>query len=186
MEFFQKCKKSFHPTDDKNTLLLHPKNYVIVYCGSVDENNLPHGKGIQYSTGRVSMNTKEIIDGTRYYYGRKCRYGYWNHGKLCGSNCYHWYKNGMMYKGTMLNDKPHGYGTVYNKKKTVDQVGHWNNGSMFNGYGTIFYEDGSRYKGDVINGMRWGDGIMYDSKGKENIIGHWIKNHRDEERLVSP
>lgn len=187
MTYFKECKHSFCPNNDKVNLLLQPKKYMIVYKGEIDnETKLPNGHGIQFSRGRVNYKSKkESLDGTSYYYGARCRAGYWIQGKLTGEG-YQWYKNRMMYKGRFYEDKPDGYGTFYNAKKEVDQAGTWKVGNMYNGYGTIFYEDKTRYKGDVIDGMRWGFGILYDSEGKEQTIGRWFKNHIDEGTLTAP
>jgi hypothetical protein len=176
IEFFQKCKLSFDPEDDKKHLLLHPDVYVIVYRGYLDiDTKLPNGHGVQYKSKINCCNYKKVtIDGTDYVIGHRCRAGLWKQGILNGEG-YQYYNKDYMYRGRFLDDKPHGKGTFY-KKKLIDQTGTWKCGNIYDGYGTIFYEDGSRYKGYAINGIRSGNGVLLDTSGKEVKCGRWFND----------
>lgn len=186
MEYFKKCRMLPHPENSSIKLLVDASCRIIVYEGELNEDNIPHGKGIQYRCWYNILHSKRLrINDYHPHYGIKCRMGTWTNGILNGFG-YQWYKNGIMYKGNLKNDKPDGFGKFYNKKRSIDQSGIWKNGSMYNGYGTIFYKDGTRYKGDVIDGLRWGNGIMYDKNGKEELICTWSKNHIAEQTQDAP
>lgn len=186
MEYFKKCHMLSDSNDSSIKVLVDKSHNIIVYKGDLNENNIPHGQGTQYRCYSNPKYPKYLhINNCIPLYGVKCRMGTWTNGQLNGFG-YHWYKNGIMYKGNLKNDKPNGFGKFYNKKRIVDQSGVWKDGNMYNGYGTIFYKDGTRYKGDVIEGLRWGNGIMYDNFGYEEHIGIWSKNHIVEQTQDAP
>ena len=176
IEFFNKCKRSFDPEDDKKHLLLHPTYYTIVYRGYLDtETGLPNGHGVQYKTRIKYDKCKSIdIDGTTYYIPHRLRAGFWKQGSLYGEG-YQYYNKEYMYRGKFLNDKPHGKGTFY-KKKVIDQTGTWKWGDIYDGYGTIFYNDGTRYKGYALEGRRSGEGILFDESKRELKCGRWFND----------
>jgi hypothetical protein len=166
---------SYDPEDSSKSILLHPTRGYVIYRGYVDENKLPNGHGVQYSSIASSNKYKTLsIDGTIHYIGHRLRGGYWVMGKLNGKG-YQYYNKELIYRGYFVEDKPHGKGTFY-KNKLVDQDGTWVNGSIYNGYGTIFYEDGTKYKGYVINGIRNGEGVLFDKNNKDIKKGNWINN----------
>jgi hypothetical protein len=96
--------------------------------------------------------------------------------------------NGDSYRGELLNDKPHGRGTMqYADGRTY--VGDWANGTA-QGRGVLTHPSGDRYEGewrnDKRNGQgtnRWANGDVYSGSWKDDKMhGHGVTTCPDGRR----
>ena len=100
------------------SIAINKNRQTIVYIGNWDcETGLPHGQGKQYkSIGKCERDNGYTIDCIFYPYGKVSHKGTWNQGIIEGFGL-HWYSNGTMYSGNWKNNKPNGYGKLFNAKK---------------------------------------------------------------------
>jgi hypothetical protein len=99
--------------------------------------------------------------------------------------------NGDSYQGQLLNDKPHGHGTMNYFEDGRTYVGSWVNGTR-QGRGEVTWPSGSRFEGEIKNDMKNGqgkhrsaDGSVYSGLFQDNKMhGHgvytWPSGHRYE------
>ena len=92
---------------------------------------------------------------------------------------------GDRWEGDALNDKPCGWGVMYDG----------NNKKVYEGfricevnvcYGCKYYPNTEmiEYEGEWCNGMRWGRGVQYDQNGSVVFDGEWLNDGHLERRVV--
>ena len=92
---------------------------------------------------------------------------------------------GDRWEGDVLNDKPCGWGVLYdgNNKKVYEG---FRIGEVNVCYGCKYYSDTEmiEYVGEWCNGMRWGRGVQYDQNGSVVFDGEWLNDGHLERRVV--
>ena len=84
---------------------------------------------------------------------------------------------GNRWEGDILNDKPCGWGVLYDKDNRMAYEG-FRIGEMDVCYGRKYYADIGKieYEGELCEGKRWGRGVQYDRNGMAVFEGQWINN----------
>ena len=74
--------------------------------------------------------------------------------------------DGDRWEGDVLNEKPFGWGTLYDKDNNLLYEG-FRIGDVYVCYGRKYYDDISRveYEGEWREGLRWGRGVLFDRNG---------------------
>ena len=82
--------------------------------------------------------------------------------------------DGDRWEGSVLNDKPFGYGKLFNESNVVMYQGFLFEGMKY-GYGEEFYPDSKTlfYKGSFVHDQRHGSGSLYDKTGEKIYSGDW-------------
>ena len=82
--------------------------------------------------------------------------------------------SGRRWEGGIRNDKPFGYGILYNEEGQKEYEGFMLDG-VKTGYGIDYYSDIARvkYDGCYHNTNRFGRGVLYDRKGSIEYQGLW-------------
>jgi hypothetical protein len=91
------------------------------------------------------------------------------------------FPNGSIYKGTLRNGLPHGWGQVVHAEDDSVYTGHWEQGVKV-GFGEIKFEDGTRHIGEFRAnpegyGIHWShDGNIFLGQFRQgvNILGKMI------------
>ncbi|GAX17667.1 amyotrophic lateral sclerosis 2 protein [Fistulifera solaris] len=102
--------------------------------------------------------------------------GYNGKGEKHGEGVMTW-SNGDVFKGTFVNDKRCGHGTIEFSGANQDggeYVGEWRDDKM-HGDGTRRYPNGDMYVGNFDEGKREGEGRFYFSNG-DMYFGEWKNN----------
>jgi tRNA A-37 threonylcarbamoyl transferase component Bud32 len=98
---------------------------------------------------------------------------------MCNSSfnayCTRTYPSGDSYQGDLLNDKPHGYGTMnYVGDNTKTYAGNWVNGTK-QGRGVETWPNGDKFEGEFLNDKRqgqgtltWADGVVYSGSWEDH------------------
>ena len=91
---------------------------------------------------------------------------------------------GDRWEGDVLNDKPCGWGVMYDKNNERVYEGFRIDGKNVC-YGRTYYSDISRveYEGEWCDEMRWGRGIQYDRNGVVVYDGEWLNDDPLEKRV---
>jgi len=84
------------------------------------------------------------------------------------------YPNSITYIGQLKDNRPHGWGKMIFRSKTILRSNNWNNGQC-HGYGTIIWPSGDKYVGQFKNFQRNGKGTYYFSDGCKHV-GEWKDN----------
>ena len=84
-------------------------------------------------------------------------------------------EDGNLWEGDWYNEKPFGFGSVYDGEGNRIYVGFMFDGKKI-GYGTEFFSDNHKvdYCGNFINDKRHGWGVSYDRDGQKLYGGDWI------------
>lgn len=101
---------------------------------------------------------------------------YNNKGEKHGAGVMKW-SNGDVFKGTFVNDKRRGHGTIEFNSVNQDggeYVGEWLDDKM-HGCGTRRYPNGDMHVGNFHEGKREGEGRFYFSNG-DMYYGEWKNN----------
>lgn len=77
-------------------------------------------------------------------------------------------ENGMKYQGQLKDNKPHGYGVLY-EANNVMRIGEFKNGKA-DGYSFFINQDGSSYLGQVKDGKAEGYGYIGFKDTEERIV----------------
>lgn len=143
-----------------------------LYKGSVNTNNLPHGRGLLLQRGRIYFG--EFSNGKKNGLGRcisalgQLSEGYWRNGKKYGFGVFEGHEE--FYCGDWENGLFHGLGVLENSNGVYN--GRFIYG-VCEGIGELTYNDGKVYKGEFRNGVPDGYGdIQFGSKINE---GYWKK-----------
>ena len=93
--------------------------------------------------------------------------------------------DGERWEGDVLNNKPYGWGVLYNSEGEKVYEG-FRIGGVNVCYGTRYYSDIQKmeYEGKWFEGMRWGRGIQYDRNGKTVFNGEWMNDEHLSKRVV--
>jgi hypothetical protein len=133
-------------SDVASTIYKINDNIEVYYRGELNNNYLPHGKGI------ILNDNKIIYDGTFYN-------GYCNNGSIYNTN--------IIYSGEFQDNIPSGQGTFYNNGIKLYE------GSIINckrqGFGISYWVTtyNKNWEGKWHNDMKHGKGILYDDTGCE-------------------
>lgn len=94
-------------------------------------------------------------------------------------------EDGDRWEGDVLNDKPFGWGVLYDSEGRMVYEGFRVNGVNVC-YGRQYYADISQieYEGEIYEGMRWGRGIHYDRSRKVNYDGEWLHDEQLETNVT--
>lgn len=165
-----------------NTKIDYPNGDI--YIGDVDENGLPHGKGVK----RYKQQSYGKWLGYQVCY--KEYKGDWVHGVKSGKGEMDCYKNGhgtIKYSGNWERDLPNGKGkaTHYGGVTNMTYVGEFKDG-LRHGFGkfTESWDKGTfppvKYEGEWREDVRCGKGICMYGNNDENVYdGDWLNNMRD-------
>lgn len=165
-----------------NTKINYPNGDL--YEGEVDEQNLPHGKGV------MKYKKQSYQDWQEYQVSYKEYKGEWEHGAKSGKGKMEYYQNGrgtMEYDGLWMNDLPNGKGKLTNHTSSTNMkyLGEWKDGlrhgfgkySLSWSKGTFPSED---YEGEWNDDKRCGKGICrYGSPLSSVYDGEWLNDMRD-------
>ena len=93
--------------------------------------------------------------------------------------------DGERWEGDVLNNKPYGWGVLYNSEGEKVFEG-FRIGGVNVCYGTRYYSDIQKmdYEGEICEGKRWGRGIQYDRNGKTVFNGEWMNDEQLSKRVV--
>ena len=93
--------------------------------------------------------------------------------------------DGERWEGDVLNNKPYGWGVLYNSEGEKVFEG-FRIGGVNVCYGTRYYSDIQKmdYEGEICEGKRWGRGIQYDRNGKTVFNGEWMNDEHLSKRVV--
>ena len=88
---------------------------------------------------------------------------------------------GERWEGDVLNNKPYGWGVLYDKEGEKMYEG-FRIGKVNVCYGTRYYSDIQKveYEGEWFEGKRWGRGIQYDRHGNIVFDGEWVNDEQAE------
>lgn len=94
-------------------------------------------------------------------------------------------EDGDRWEGDVLDDKPYGWGVLYDKDNHMVYEG-FRIGDSNTLYGRQYYEDTPRieYEGELFKGQRWGRGVHYDRDGSVLYDGAWIGDDPIKEATV--
>ncbi len=100
--------------------------------------------------------------------------GHVDNGPINGSGLLVWRERGApaydkaaivsIYRGVLLNGRPHGDGVLTTRKGLV-YAGRWRNGEM-HGHGDLHYANGDHYAGEFSYGLSHGDGRLAQAGGE--------------------
>lgn len=92
------------------------------------------------------------------------------------------------WEGDVLNDKPCGWGVLYENNHILYEGFRVGERSVC--YGVKYYTDNSKieYEGEWCDGMRWGRGTQYDQNGEVVFKGEWTNDdhHFDTRVTLTP
>ena len=93
--------------------------------------------------------------------------------------------DGERWEGDVLNNKPYGWGVLYDKDNNRVYEG-FQIGSVNVCYGTRYYSDIGviEYEGEWCEGKRWGRGIQFDRTGRTVFEGEWVNDKQSSKRVV--
>ena len=85
--------------------------------------------------------------------------------------------DGERWEGDVLNNKPYGWGVVYDSENRMVYEG-FRIGSVSVCYGRSYYPDVGviEYEGMICKGKRWGRGVQYDKQGVVMRDGEWVND----------
>ena len=88
-------------------------------------------------------------------------------------------RNGNSFEGNISNNKPYGWGVLYDKNHNRIFEG-FRVGENSSCFGRSYYPENQQmcYEGEYCNGKRWGRGIEYDKKGTIVFDGEWLNDER--------
>ncbi len=96
--------------------------------------------------------------------------------------------NGVRWEGDVLNNKPYGWGVLYDKEGEKEYEG-FRVGEVNVCYGTRYYSDIQKveYEGEWFEGKRWGRGVQYNREGEVMFDGEWMndKHMKKEETVIT-
>ena len=96
--------------------------------------------------------------------------------------------NGERWEGDVLNNKPCGWGVLYDSENRMMYEG-FQIGEVNVCYGTLYYSDIQKveYKGMMCEGKRWGRGVQYNREGEVMFDGEWMndKHMKKEETVIT-
>ena len=92
--------------------------------------------------------------------------------------------DGERWEGDVLNNKPYGWGVLYDKENRMVYEG-FRIGEVNACYGRSYYADihTVEYEGEWFKGKRGGRGIHYDRKGNVLYDGDWIEDEHMSRRV---
>lgn len=135
------------------------KSY-LYYIGTIDENYLPDGYGIQYDIYKNDNNIQfegEFIKGN-YFNGKK-------------------YFENHFYEGEFQNNIMCGEGKIYDNSNKLLYEGNFLDGLKHN-FGISYHDNGNKeYEGMWEKGLKHGEGKMYESSGKLIYVGYHELNN---------
>ena len=151
--FYTKKREIANGTFEGETLLLNKCNGQLeneekIYIGHLSH-YIPNGIGTLY----IKKNENKHL----LYYGNFSMGEYDGNGKL-------YYEDGTYYKGEFLENKRHGYGTLFNKNDDIIFEGKFENDKYREG--RLFDKDGSYYEGPFLDNKKHGKGILYSKYNK--------------------
>lgn len=123
------------------------------------------------SVSKLFSDTIRATERTAVYEG-----SYNNRGEKHGEGVMTW-SNGDVFKGSFVNDKRRGHGTITFNGSNQDggeYVGEWLDDKM-HGSGTRRYRNGDMYAGTFVAGKRQGEGRFYFANG-DLYCGKWNNN----------
>ena len=93
--------------------------------------------------------------------------------------------DGERWEGDVLNNKPYGWGVVYDSENRIAYEG-FRIGDLSVCYGIRYYADVGvmEYEGEWCEGKRWGRGVQYDRKGSTVYKGEWFDDEQVSKRVV--
>ncbi|KAK8817247.1 hypothetical protein WA556_003143, partial [Blastocystis sp. ATCC 50177/Nand II] len=94
--------------------------------------------------------------------------------------------DGERWEGDVLNNKPYGWGVLYDSENRMAYEGFRIRGVNVC-YGRSYFPDVQKvdYEGEWFGGKRWGRGIQYDRNGNTMLCGEWMNdNNQIEKRVV--
>ena len=96
-------------------------------------------------------------------------------------------EEGDRWEGDVLDDKPYGWGVLYDKDNHMVYEG-FRIGDSNTLYGRQYYADTPRieYEGELFKGRRWGRGAHYDRDGGVLYDGEWINDNPIKKTLSIP
>ena len=96
--------------------------------------------------------------------------------------------NGVRWEGDVLNNKPYGWGVLYDKEGEKEYEG-FRVGEVNVCCGTKYYSDIQKveYEGEWFEGKRWGRGVQYNREGEVMFDGEWMydKHMKKEETVIT-
>ena len=96
--------------------------------------------------------------------------------------------DGDRWEGDVLNEKPFGWGTLYDKDNNLLYEG-FRIDDVNVCYGRSYYSDIGKmeYEGGICEGARWGKGTQYDRNGGVVYEGEWVNDvHVKTEVVITP
>ncbi len=93
--------------------------------------------------------------------------------------------DGERWEGDVMNNKPYGWGVVYDSENRIMYEGFRIRGEIVC-YGRRYYSDVGviEYEGEICEGERWGQGTQYDRNGKTVFEGEWVNDEHLRVRMV--
>ena len=93
--------------------------------------------------------------------------------------------NGERWEGDVLQNKPFGWGVLYDKDGEKVYEG-FRIGDVNVCYGRSYYPDVQKveYEGEIYKGKRWGRGVQYDRNGNTVFEGEWMDDEQIEKSMV--
>ena len=93
--------------------------------------------------------------------------------------------DGERWEGDVLNNKPYGWGVLYDSEGEKKFEG-FRIGGLNVSYGTQYYSDIEviEYEGEWCEGKRWGRGTQYNRAGKVISKGEWMNNEQLRNQVV--
>ena len=98
----------------------------------------------------------------------------WKESEQDGVGCIDLNVNGKRWEGGVKDEKPFGYGVLYDEEGRKEYEGFMMDGVKM-GYGIEYYNDIERieYEGCFYEGKRFGKGVLYDRNGIIEYNGLW-------------
>lgn len=167
------------------TTTLYYNDNLVFYQGSVNEKDVPHGKGTKFSPNGVKKYDGLFHNGQQEGFGTsfdsngdKIFEGNFHSGSRYGHGI-EFKKGKKVFEGEFHNNIKHGFGTSFNDLENEISRGNWEYGRLQDGTFTDYYSTGViSYHGGKKNDQFHGNGTSYSEEGLVQYTGEYKKGKR--------